>query len=834
MSTDGAMEPPPCCRGTRAQRRRDAVGVAPSVPCRSVCAVGFSVAVASSLPAASHAALSISSGYEQFLTHIRRRIVLEKEDIFDEAEHRGWAKPCDSMRDGPFCRGLPKLSPATSRHRPFTVDSIIPQHLFGDPRLSKELGKMHETSSVGTEFNKQAMNTLNQFLEDFYNPKETLPRVTAVEGRLELQHAPLWRTANLEPTFSRGLPPGVVAGWGGAWQVLPGPVEGRQRAGGGRKEEASDLPRFVASARLNGAIGTLSFSRPVIVRYLVVRPPLHATEGRHQLLVRARKKGVEAWRAEYDYDAAVGPTQPPLCAVGDVVRGQRVANGPRALAVLLAVHTTSATVRWLEKADHTHRLLSWKHITTTDGMPCSSTKAPFLASEDRGHNRSPGLWRDLARRMKSVDEISFLVPFGTEGWLIKDVVAATVKWSPPTVNEASEDVDDDDSASPTDPMAHMVQVLPGPQALIVEASRAAVMYHADDMLEQGLQVRSSRPASPTGAGVDDVLSAGADDEAESSSQIHLNPARSVEGLQQLLRALGDDGGGPSARLPPHVGPDLFLRDMERLVGSLDLSKAGRLVKQFGHFEALVAYHWDWFTALDAVDVTFEHWRRSGKAQAEAADAFFEGQEWLGSYFCTQGPTALSLNVTQVSSRRGRDHVTADLTFMIENEDSHVRGVYEVSGQVDPAGRTAVLEPIPGSWKTKPQNFVMVGLQGVVSRAAGAGGELRFAGSVPIFGCDSFELRARGQKKGAPDGAEHIDQQTSLWNSALSRYIHALNEARQQWRVGLRQVIREKEAGTKNITSQVAKLVQAAKDAGVLSFDLKTSETGELVVELGGQ
>merc|ERR1719197_1861013 len=109
----------PVCRSTGSTAR-----------IRGARALGLSLAVASGLPAGCHAALSISSGYETFLMQIRRRIVCEEGDVFDEAEQRV-AQPCDSMKDGPFCRGLP-FSSAMPRHQPFTVDSIVPQHIFGD------------------------------------------------------------------------------------------------------------------------------------------------------------------------------------------------------------------------------------------------------------------------------------------------------------------------------------------------------------------------------------------------------------------------------------------------------------------------------------------------------------------------------------------------------------------------------------------------------------------------------------------------------------------------------------------------------------------------------
>merc|ERR1719507_1370307 len=63
-------------------------------------ALSVFLAVASVLPQECGAALSVSSGYESFLINIRRRIVVEEDDVVDEAKRRGRAQPCDSMKDG--------------------------------------------------------------------------------------------------------------------------------------------------------------------------------------------------------------------------------------------------------------------------------------------------------------------------------------------------------------------------------------------------------------------------------------------------------------------------------------------------------------------------------------------------------------------------------------------------------------------------------------------------------------------------------------------------------------------------------------------------------------
>ncbi|CAJ1329946.1 unnamed protein product [Effrenium voratum] len=181
-------------------------------------------------------ALSISSGYETFLTQIRTRIVCAEDDVYDEA---ALVKPCDSMKDGPFCRGLPESG--TARHRPFTLDSIVPQHLFGDPRAALELEE--GAVDADTQATKQAIQVLNRFLEK-NSVKESMPS-SAWEGRLDFRG--LWG-GSAPRGFSAGLPPEVYATWEGAWQVVPA-VEGP----GDWMSKAKRKPRVQAALRLNGA-----------------------------------------------------------------------------------------------------------------------------------------------------------------------------------------------------------------------------------------------------------------------------------------------------------------------------------------------------------------------------------------------------------------------------------------------------------------------------------------------------------------------------------------------------------------------------------------------------
>eukprot|EP00930_Biecheleria_cincta_P098538 TRINITY_DN90193_c0_g1_i1.p1 TRINITY_DN90193_c0_g1~~TRINITY_DN90193_c0_g1_i1.p1 ORF type:complete len:881 (-),score=146.12 TRINITY_DN90193_c0_g1_i1:38-2680(-) len=845
---DDARRPPlhfpgPRCRPGRASRPR-------RVSIRS--ALGLSVVVVSGLPASSQAALSISSGYETFLMQIRQRIVCAEDDVFDEASHK--PPPCDSMKDGPFCRGLPELGDSAGRHRPFTLDSIVPQHLFGDPRTTMELsGSQGSNAGVeaDTTVNKQATAVLNQFLEEFYKPKELLTKAPSSEGRLDFSRLPLGGARGLSRTFSQGLPAGVLASWIGAWQVLP-EADSPPQVSSGRKR-----PRPVI--RLNGAIGSIRFSRPVVLRSLVVQPPHHVgSVGSHRLWIRARKAGQEVWRHEYHFDAAEGPRSPTRCLPGDQVMGRWAGDGRLYSARLLMSHDQGATVMWLDK-DPSNRFVPWDQIFLPGGMTC---KAAFKEGGSTSSSSvPPSLWRDLARRTRSIDELSFLVSSGAEGWLLGELGIAAVRWQPHEVTAAG---DSEEAISPpADTSSRVVQVLPGPHASIEDISHAAVFYHADDMLERGYRLSgwSSRPEShgfqdtlPDAAGDEDVSSA-EQSKGEASAKLLSSTFRSVQGLKQMMRGLYEGTGRPMVRLPPHVSQTRVLADLDHFVTSMDLTRSDKsiqekIVKKYGHFESFFAELWDWRNPVDSLQVVYERWRRDPEIQQEAVGAFHRDQAWEGSYYCTQGRTKLNLDITEWSSIDGQESIRADLTFTIVKKKSTVSGRYEVAGKLEPIGRTLILEPIPDSWKEQPKNFVMVGLQGVVSSMdeVGATGRRVFAGTVPIFGCDSFELVSQvievtpgdveGKGKVADAGASAERQLPAWfntpWNGALARLSQRLDANRQKWRQVLQQVVREKstkKGGESSTQDQVSKLLQAAKSAGVLSFEMTTQDGEEIVVKI---
>lgn len=735
--------------------------------------VGLALVVASGLPVGTRAALSISSGYETFLMQIRRRIVVEADDVVDEADATA-ARACDSMLDGPFCRGLPELGRGGGmpRHRPFTVDSIVPQHLFGDPRVKAELseasgGFLGDDAASDTLPTKQATETLNSFLENYYSPKETPARAVAIEGRMAFARLPPWAPPSRFPSsFSRGLPEGILATWDGAWQAVAGPKPGR-----------SDGVTTVL--RLNGAVGGLRFSRPVVIRSLLLRPPSgdSATGGR--LLVRGRKAGKEIWQRAYIDLEDASAYAPAPCGLGDLVSCRYAGNGLRYLAYVVADHGTHATVRWLDE-DHQHRLIRWQHITTADGgLPCwpKGSAAPKPPIPARG-------WRDLSRHVKAVDEISITVPVGEAGWLLGEVTVAAVRW-PKSEDESK------------DPSQAVVQVLPGPRAVIADVSRAAVVYDADDMLNLGLHLRT--PAAPPHVKL--RLDAEDGGPKDTDSRMRLSSSRSVEGLRQMLRALRQE----DASSPP-VSPRRLLADAERLVTAMTATRKD--VKRYYHFESWFTAHWDWLTPADGLNVAYEHWRHLPAAQTEARDAFFEGQQWSGFYYCTQGKTSLALEVARVTYADGETSPTvkAQLTFTTKkkNEDKSITGSYMVMGRLEPEGRVLELDPVPDSWTEQPENFVMVGLQGVVSRGQ-TPGSVRFAGNVPIFGCDVFQLSADKKPSGSPQTTDATKDEAiavaesdsapegpaSTWAHALERVGRSLDIAQMTWRGQLQDVLSEK-------------------------------------------
>merc|ERR1712232_774523 len=124
-----------------------------------------------------------------------------------------------------------------------------------------------------------------------------------------------------------------------------------------------------------------------------------------------------------------------------------------------------------------------------------------------------------------------------------------------------------------------------------------------------------------------------------------------------------------------------------------------------------------------------------------------------------------------------------------------------------------------------------------------GGEFRYAGSVPIVGCDSFELRYSPSSRSLEDeaSAETVEVQNdevepsppvTSWGAVLLRFRRNLDEHRRKWRRDLLRLLVEKgSSDKKNVTMQVSQLIQAAKAAGLVSFELAPGSGGKVYVKI---
>lgn len=590
------------------------------------------------------------------------------------------------------------------------------------------------------------------------------------EGSLDLARAPLW--GNLPPVYSRGLPAGVLATWDGALQTISaGPSAAARRPNSDDSSAASS-----ALLRLNGAVAAVRFSKPVVVRRLLMRPPVSASEAPQRLLVRASRRGQEIWRRAYDFDGRL--SEPPPCGLGDIVIAEPTGVYPEGRVVIIhaddealaadgAGTLPAAIVRGLGWGDDSGGVSSYQTLVerrllrNLRGVACDES-SPVNGVAPSAIEMSP--WRNLARSMQDVDELSFMMPLGDPGWLLSELAVASAHSARRTSSDeqegilvAGKDAEDEVEMLEVEETAssagYVLQVLPGPHAIITEISGAALVYDAGDMLERGLQLRPGFqwPIETVAIATESTEEEPDAERTPVSQRIFVGRSRSSEAFQQFLRSLAVEGA--SSRLPSGVSAEACLEAAERLVNRLS-AFTEHDVDKFWHFEAFFAAQWDWGSPSDALEVTFERWRHSADVRSEAADALHQGQRWEGFYHCGAGPTLLFLEIIDaVLETDGRTLVRAALTFKTERTGSWtgVEGTYEVAGHLAPEGRTLALEPVEGGWLQRPGGFVAVGLQGVVSRSAK--GLLRFAGVVATVGCDDFQLQAWVQ--GTRDDSEEI-------------------------------------------------------------------------------
>lgn len=332
-------------------------------------------------------------------------------------------------------------------------------------------------------------------------------------------------------------------------------------------------------------------------------------------------------------------------------------------------------------------------------------------------------------------------------------------------------------ASPSDEdlSFHAIQILPGLVPHITRVSHAAVVYSADEMLDNGLRLKYWNAQSTLEATRAKMLG-----QAElassflSSEPSFLDPYRSAEGLKMFLLALGEhEEGSATMRLPPHVTQQAFVECMSNFMDKLRPTKEN--VKRYEHFEIMLAMTWDLLALPDALEATYHRWVSMPEMQEEAQGVFQKDQVWNGSYYCRQGLTSFTLRIlklTHVSTVKTlKSHgIFPTITGLVNFNTKIVKGSYTVTGHLEAKGRLLILHPV--RWKKRPERYNMVGFQGVVSRLTGDG--VRYAGTIPTIGCDSFELSLPGKIK--PPLVT-----SSNWNKALIELVDRLESVHAAWR-----------------------------------------------------
>ncbi|CAE7484555.1 unnamed protein product [Symbiodinium sp. CCMP2456] len=94
---------------------------------------------------------------------------------------------------------------------------------------------------------------------------------------------------------------------------------------------------------------------------------------------------------------------------------------------------------------------------------------------------------------------------------------------------------------------------------------------------------------------------------------------------------------------------------------------------------------------------------------------------------------------------------------------------------------------------------MVGTHGVVSAVDGADRAV-YAGTVPIYGCDSFELFSEGTSS-----SDQREEYNLPWNGALQRLSEAIDSNRHLWRSVLQRLIAEKPSKPNKVVPWTIKL-----------------------------
>jgi hypothetical protein len=121
------------------------------------------------------------------------------------------------------------------------------------------------------------------------------------------------------------------------------------------------------------------------------------------------------------------------------------------------------------------------------------------------------------------------------------------------------------------------------------------------------------------------------------------------------------------------------------------------------------------------------WGASGAKGVGSGAALQAGDDWKGTYLCSQGQTDLVLRVTSVNGSAVR------AVFDFTHAPTGVHGSYRMHGRLDPTTGDASL--VPDEWIEQPPNYVTVGMRGHV-----AGGN--FVGTITHEECGSFALHHR--------------------------------------------------------------------------------------------
>jgi hypothetical protein len=115
--------------------------------------------------------------------------------------------------------------------------------------------------------------------------------------------------------------------------------------------------------------------------------------------------------------------------------------------------------------------------------------------------------------------------------------------------------------------------------------------------------------------------------------------------------------------------------------------------------------------------------------------------WSGTYTCYQGETALDLVLYRDAKHRlhGEFHFSA-----VPSNPDVPEGCYTMNGAFDTT--TGALTLRPAHWLLRPENYLMVGLEGTV---LADGTAIEGVIAPPVPGCTRFEARSVGVPPSAP-------------------------------------------------------------------------------------